>query len=116
MIWGNLEKGKKIRVDAFDDMKEILRIAWDCKRAGVFYLGGGFPKNYIQQALQFSPKGASYGIQITMDRPEHGGSSGAELREGKSWGKLSKDAYFVDVICDVTISLPLIYAAVLQRL
>ncbi len=116
MVWGNLEKGKKIKVDAFDDLREMSRIAWDCKKAGFLYLGGGFPKNYIQQALQFSPKGADYGIQITMDRPEHGGSSGAELREGKSWGKLSKEAKFVDVICDVTIALPIIYSALLQRL
>lgn len=116
MVWGNLEKGKKIKVDAFDDLREMSRIAWGCKKAGVLYLGGGFPKNYIQQALQFSPKGADYGIQITMDRPEHGGSSGAELREGKSWGKLSKEAKFVDVICDVTIALPVIYTALLQRL
>ncbi|MCL6500762.1 MAG: deoxyhypusine synthase family protein, partial [Candidatus Pacearchaeota archaeon] len=80
-----------------------------------FYIGGGVPKNYIQQALQFA-KPADYGIQITTDRPEPGGSSGAPLREGISWGKLSSRAEFVDVFCDATIALPLLYAALNDRL
>jgi deoxyhypusine synthase len=116
MIWGNLAKGKSINVGAFDDMKEILSIAWDSKKSAVFYVGGGVPKNYIQQAMQFSPNAAEYGVQITMDRPEPGGSSGAELREGISWGKMSDKGSFVDVICDATIALPIIYAALKERL
>ena len=91
MIWNHLAKGENVEVKAFEDLKDILKIAWDSKKAGVIYLGGGVPKNYIQQAMQFSPNSASYGIQITMDRPESGGSSGAELREGISWGKMSKE-------------------------
>jgi deoxyhypusine synthase len=111
MMWGRLAGGKKAEVRAFEDLKQMMSIAWDAKKAGIMYLGGGVPKNFIQQAMQFSGKGASYGIQVTMDRPEPGGSSGAELREGISWGKMDKKADFVDVICDVTIALPLIYAA-----
>ena len=109
-----LRKDNKIRVDAFDDLKEILDIAWTAKKIGVFYVGGGFPKNYIQQAMQFSTKqhGADYGIQITMDRPEPGGSSGAELKEGISWGKMSPKGDYVTLICDTTIALPIIWAAV----
>ena len=116
MIWGKLAAGKKIKVDAFDDMKEIMKMAWDCKKAGVFYVGGGVPKNFIQQAMQFAPKGADYGIQITTDAPQFGGSSGAELREGISWGKMSKEGKFVDVYCDATIALPLIWAAVKEKI
>ena len=115
MVWGHIAKGKKINVSAFDDLKKILDISWTSKKNGIIYLGGGVPKNYIQQAMQFS-KGASYGVQITMDRPEPGGSSGAELREGISWGKMNDKGKFVDVICDVTIALPLIYAGVVDRL
>lgn len=115
MVWGRLAKGKRINVNAFDDMKEILDIAWTCKKAGVIYLGGGVPKNYIQQSMQFS-KGAYYGIQITTDREEYGGSSGAKLKEGISWGKLKEKARYVDVSCDVTIALPIIWAAVKERI
>ena len=111
MVWGRLVSGKKISIDAFEDMKEIIEISWTSKKAGVIYVGGGTPKNFIQQSLQFS-KGASYGIQITTDRMEPGGSSGAPLEEGISWGKMKKNADFVDVFCDATIALPLIYSAI----
>ncbi len=107
MVWGRIAGGKKITIDAFDDMKEIIDIAWTSKKNGVIYIGGGTPKNFIQQSLQFS-KGADYGIQITTDRMEPGGSSGAPLKEGVSWGKMKKNAKFVDVFCDATIALPLI--------
>lgn len=110
MVWGRIAQGKKISIDAFEDMKEIIDIAWTSKKNGIIYIGGGVPKNFIQQSMQFS-KGASYGIQITTDRPEAGGSSGAELREGISWGKMNENAEFVDVYCDATIALPLIYTS-----
>jgi deoxyhypusine synthase len=61
--------------------------------------------------LQFS-KGADYGIQITTDRAEPGGSSGAPLKEGISWGKMKEKAEFVDIFCDATIALPLILASI----
>ncbi len=110
MIWGRLMEGKKIEIDAFDDMKDIIDLAWSSEKNGVLYVGGGVPKNFIQQALQFS-KGADYGIQITTDRQESGGSSGAPLAEGISWGKMNKEGKFVDVFCDATIALPLIWAS-----
>ncbi len=112
MVWGRIANGKKIKTNAFEDLKEILDFAWTSKKSGVFYIGGGVPKNFIQQAMQFAPEAASYGIQVTMDRPEPGGSSGAELKEGISWGKMNPKGDFTDVICDTTIALPLIYAAI----
>ena len=111
MIWGRIMEGKEFETKVFDDMNDIIDIAWTASKSGVIYLGGGVPKNFIQQALQFS-KGADYGIQITTDREVFGGSSGAVLKEGMSWGKLKYDADFVDVISDVTIALPLIYASI----
>ncbi len=110
MIWNNLIKGKNTDISIFEDLKEILDLSWTTKKKAVFYVGGGVPKNYIQQAMQFSTP-AMFGIQITMDRPETGGSSGAELKEGISWGKMTKSGKFVNINCDATIALPLIYAA-----
>ena len=114
MMWGRIVQGKKTNIDVFADMKEIIDDSWTSKKTGVIYVGGGLPKNFIQQSLQFS-KGADYGIQITTDRAEPGGSSGAPLREGISWGKMNKNADFVDVFCDATIALPLIYGAVKDK-
>jgi len=114
MIWGHIARGGEkntCRVLEFEDMKEMLQLAWNAKRTGVIYVGGGVPKNYIQQAMQFAPKGAHYGIQITTDRPEPGGSSGASLKEGVSWGKMRPKGAYADVYCDATIALPLLWAA-----
>ena len=115
MIWGRKAAGKEIFIDAFEDMKEIIDFAWTSKKNGIIYVGGGTPKNFIQQSLQFA-KGADYGIQITTDRTEPGGSSGAPLQEGVSWGKMKEKADFVDVFCDATIALPLIYGAVKDKI
>jgi deoxyhypusine synthase len=114
MIWGRQAEGNKFDLPVFEDMKEIISIAWDSKKNGVIYIGGGLPKNFIQQSMQFS-KGASYGVQISTNMPQFGGSSGAELKEGISWGKMNEKANFVDVYCDATIALPLIYAAVKDK-
>ena len=112
MMWGRItEKKEKTNIDVFSDLNDIIDIAWSAEKNGVIYVGGGVPKNFIQQALQFS-KGADYGIQITTDRTEPGGSSGAMLKEGISWGKMNNNADFVDVFCDATIALPLIYGSV----
>ena len=112
MIWGRIAEGKeKTHIDVFSDMNEIIDFSWKAEKTGVIYVGGGLPKNFIQQSLQFS-KGSDYGIQITTDRAEPGGSSGAPLKEGISWGKMKSNANFVDVFCDATIALPLIYASI----
>jgi len=113
MVWGRIMKGEKnkISIDAFDDMKEIIDLAWTAKKSGIIYIGGGVPKNFIQQSLQFSKdNGADYGIQISTDQPQWGGSSGAPLQEGISWGKMKERAKFVNVYCDATIALPMIIA------
>lgn len=115
MMWGQIVQGKNSDLKAFDDLKEILDIAWTAKKTGVIYIGGGTPKNYIQQAMQFSKK-ALYGVQITTDRQEWGGSSGAPLVEGISWNKLDYKAKNINVYCEATIALPLIYSALLDRL
>lgn len=115
MIWGQLIRKKKINLDFFDDLAKMIDTAWGVKKSAILYIGGGVPKNYIQQALQFS-KAASYGVQITTDRAEPGGSSGAPLKEGISWGKMSTKAKFADVFCDATIALPLIYSTLLDKI
>ena len=114
MVWNLITQGNNIKIGAFNDINDIIDIAWTSKKTGVIYIGGGVPKNFIQQAMQFSRK-ADYGVQITMDRPEPGGSSGASLSEGISWGKMNKDAKFVDLICDATIALPIIYAYLISN-
>lgn len=116
MAWGYRAMKKKLNFSAFKDLDEILELAWEKKNKGVFYVGGGTPKNFIQQAMQFAPIPAQYGVQLTTDKAEFGGSSGAPLREGISWGKMNPNGKFVDITLDATVALPLIHAALIERM
>ena len=66
------------------------------------------PKNYTLQAALMASRQYNYAVQVTMDRVETGGLSGADLEETKSWGKLEPDAETVTIISDLTIALPII--------
>lgn len=114
MIWNMMLRKKTPKMNEYKDLAKMLELAWYKKKA-VFYVGGGVPKNYIQQAMQFSSP-ALYGVQIKIEHESFGGSTGASLKEGISWGKLHKKAKFIDIHCDATIALPLIYAALIDKI
>jgi deoxyhypusine synthase len=108
---------KKIVIDVIADVKETGDIVKNSSKTGVIYLGGGVPKNFIQQAAlvpafqmddDFSHK---YAIQITTDMPVWGGLSGCTFEEAKSWGKIAEDANTVTLNCDSTIALPILVSA-----
>jgi deoxyhypusine synthase len=110
-----------LEVDAFDDMKELIDLFSEAKRAGAIILGGGVPKNFIFQSALIAPRaegqeGLDYAIQITTSTPEDGSLSGATLDEAKSWGKIGETAKAVTLYCDATIALPIIVAAVRERM
>ena len=105
-----------VTIDAFADMTKLLDTCFEAKSAGAMLVGGGVPKNYIFQSMLMTPKGFDYAVQLTGDRPDLGGLSGATLDEAKSWGKITEDATSQTVYGDATINLPLIVAAVLERL
>jgi deoxyhypusine synthase len=96
------------------DIKDIMDIVWQDKTFGALILGGGVPKHFIAGMMQASGKELDYAIQVTLDRPEHGGVSGAHLQEAKSWKKVSAEGLVCDVICDVTLAFPLIVVGVLD--
>jgi len=106
----------KISVDAFSDMKGLIDRCFSAETAGALLVGGGVPKNFILQSMLMTPQGFSYAVQLTGDRPDLGGLSGATLDEARSWGKITGDALAVTVYGDATITLPMLVAAVLERI
>jgi deoxyhypusine synthase len=80
-------------------------------------LGGGTPKNFINQAsvqAEFYDDrvgGHKFAIQIVTDVPHFGGASGSSLEEAQSWGKLSIESEKVTVQADATLALPLLVTA-----
>ena len=90
---------------------------------GALEIGGGVPKNFLQQTgpmisqiLGMECPGENYVIQLTVDRPDVGGLSGATINEGKSWGKIPKagEGNVVPYI-DATIGAPIIFAYALEN-
>src|SRR5690606_6525817 len=106
----------KISVDAFSDMKGLIDRCFTAEKAGALLVGGGVPKNFILQSMLMTPQGFTYAVQLTGDRPDLGGLSGATLDEARSWGKITGDALAVTVYGDATITLPVLVAAVLERM
>jgi len=103
-------------IDAFADMKDLMNRCFSLERAGALLVGGGVPKNFIFQSMLMTENGFSYAVQLTGDRPDLGGLSGATLDEARSWGKINEEARAMTVYGDATITLPLLIAATLERL
>lgn len=117
-----VEKGlRPLMLDEIRDNYELFQIKKTAPKTGVIYVGGGVPKNYIQQTAYLQdmfgiPDAAhDYGFQITTDSPQWGGLSGATFQEGLSWGKEKSEGEYVTCYCDATIALPLIVKATLER-
>src|SRR5213594_647530 len=107
--------------DALLDNLEIMSLKRRWTRSGVIFLGGGTPKNYIQQVIPLCDIAGltvpphSYAIQVTTDDAKFGGLSGCELPESQSWGKLDPKAEQCTVHVDATIGLPLLFTGVMEH-
>src|SRR3989304_4062720 len=79
---GRVRTGKRVMFDIIGDVLETAHIALTANKTGVVYVGGGTPKNFIQQAggaaylFQRGRPGRTYGIQVTTDEPQRGGPPG----------------------------------------
>ncbi len=105
------------QIDVIGDITESANIIIRHPRTASVVLGGGTPKNFINQASVqaefFDDRigGHRYALQIVTDVPHFGGASGSSLEEARSWGKLATDAEQVTVHADATIALPLLVSA-----
>jgi deoxyhypusine synthase len=112
---------ERLIIDHIRDSYEITQLKKMANVTGAIYIGGGVPKNYIQQLgpvneLLFKKEsGHRYAFQITTDDPKWGGLSGATFEEAKSWGKIDKGSSYAAVYIDATVALPLLVGAILQE-
>src|SRR5437762_290556 len=104
-------------IDTIGDIVESANLVIRRPRTASVVLGGGTPKNFINQATVqaefYSDEvgGHRYALQIVTDVPHFGGASGSSLEEAQSWGKLAADSARVSVQADATIALPLLASA-----
>jgi len=121
----------KIRFDPFEDLEHFASTLLRQKRLGIFTIGGGVPRNWSQQFGPFielryrrmgenlSLKRYHYGLRICPEPVYWGGLSGSPYSEAISWGKFvppAEGGKFGEVFVDATVGLPLIVAALFERL
>jgi len=112
-------RGVAIDIDQIADTDEVTSLVEEVNKTGVIYVGGGVPKNFIQQTQvigsihQKDLGGHDYAIQYTTDSPHWGGLSGCTFEEAISWGKESADTMHVQVHVDATIALPIVISALI---
>jgi deoxyhypusine synthase len=105
------------QIDVIGDVIESSNLVISSAGTASVVLGGGTPKNFINQAIveaeYYAPRvdGHRFAIQIITDVAHFGGASGSTLDEAQSWGKVAADAARVTVHADVTIALPLLVSA-----
>lgn len=125
-------KGQRtLRYDPFLDLEKFAETLLAQKRLGVITIGGGVPRNWAQQFGPFIElrarrggedvplKRYHYGLRICPEPVYWGGLSGSPYSEAISWGKFvppAEGGKFGEVFVDATVGLPLIVAAVFERL
>jgi deoxyhypusine synthase len=111
----NRNRADRFILDAVRDNYELVQILSQSPRTAVIYIGGGTPKNWINDGIVMANyafgregEGHFYALQVTTDVPHWGGLSGSTLDEAQSWGKISKTATRAMAHLDASIGLPLL--------
>jgi len=115
------EAGRKhISIDSIKDNVELVQIVVKSQKTAAFYVAGGVPKNYINDSIVMSyiygcDRGHDYALQITTAVTQDGGLSSSTLSEGRSWGKIKKQARFAQAWVEPSVSLPLLTGYILGK-
>ncbi|MEM1557488.1 MAG: deoxyhypusine synthase [Thermoproteota archaeon] len=97
------------------DMKELSDIVFSSKKTGAIILGGGISKHHTIWWNQFKG-GLDYVVSLTTAYEFDGSLSGARLEEAITWNKVKENASTALVHVDVTLALPLLLAAVYEKI
>ena len=104
---------KCLTMDSIREFRELTEIKIKSKSSGLFMVGGGVPKNFVQDTVvcaELLGKEVAmhkYAIQITVADTRDGACSSSTLKEASSWGKvdITKEQM---VFAEATSVLPLI--------
>jgi len=113
LVW--FSQDHNFKLDVLKDERELADIAFTKKKTGALMIGGGISKHHVIWWNQFK-KGLDYAVYITTATQYDGSLSGARLEEAVSWGKINEKAKYVTVDGDATIILPVILAAIYEKL
>ena len=104
---------KHITIDSVREFRELTEIKIKSKGSGLIMIGGGVPKNFIQdtvicaELLGKEVDMHKYAVQITVADSRDGACSSSTLKEASSWGKVDTTKEQM-VFAEATTVLPLI--------
>jgi len=116
--WDHPEK--HVSIDSVKDFLELTKIKMAAKTSGLFMIGGGVPKNFVQdtvicaEVLGKEVPMHKYAVQITVADSRDGACSSSTLKEAASWGKV-ETVYEKMVYAEATSVLPLIASYVYHK-
>jgi len=111
---------KHMTIDSIREFRELTEIKLQSKQSGLLMIGGGVPKNFVQdtvvcaELLGKKVDMHKYAIQITVADTRDGACSSSTLKEASSWGKvdITKEQM---VFAEATSVLPLIASDAYHR-
>ncbi len=111
---------KHITIDSIREFRELTEIKLKSKQSGLLMIGGGVPKNFIQdtvvcaELLGKKVDMHKYAVQITVADTRDGACSSSTLKEASSWGKVDTSKEQM-VFAEATSVLPLIASDAYHR-
>jgi deoxyhypusine synthase len=113
LVFHQTEKKEHISIDSVKDFRELTQIKVKSKDSGLLMIGGGVPKNFVQDTvvacdiLGVDAPMHKYAIQLTVADERDGALSGSTLKEANSWGKVDIGLEQM-VYGEATITFPLL--------
>ncbi len=111
---------KHLTIDSVREFRELTEIKLRSKQSGLLMIGGGVPKNFIQdtvvcaELLGKKVDMHKYAIQVTVADSRDGACSSSTLKEASSWGKVDVTKEQM-VFAEATSVLPLIASDAYHR-
>ena len=109
-----------LTIDSIREFRELTEIKLQSKQSGLLMIGGGVPKNFVQdtvvcaELLGKKVDMHKYAIQITVADTRDGACSSSTLKEASSWGKVDVTKEQM-VFAEATSVLPLIASDAYHR-
>lgn len=116
--WENPDK--HVSIDSVKDFLELTQVKMAANVTGLFMIGGGVPKNFVQDTVicaEILGKDVpmhQYAVQITVADVRDGACSSSTLKEASSWGKVDT-VYEQMVYAEATTVVPLIVSYAYHR-
>jgi deoxyhypusine synthase len=111
---------RHISIDSVKDFRELTAIKVHAGVTGLIMLGGGVPKNFVQdivvsaEFLGYEAPMHQYAVQLTVADERDGALSGSTLKEANSWGKVDL-ALEQMVFGEATVTFPLLASYIYHK-